>query len=98
MKLFLPTLLLLFGLTVKTNAQNTDTSKPNILLICVDDLRNNLGVYGDNQAITPNIDALAKRGVVFRNHQVQYAVCGPSRAVLTTGLMPAANKVSISDE
>lgn len=69
-------------------AQNTDETKPNILLICVDDLRNNLGVYGDEQAITPNIDALAKDGVTFRNHQVQYAVCGPSRAVITTGLMP----------
>ncbi|WP_152286847.1 sulfatase [Flavicella marina] len=62
--------------------------KPNILMICVDDLRNNIGVYGDEQAITPNIDRLAKRGVVFRNHQVQYAVCGPSRAALTTSLMP----------
>ncbi len=71
-----------------SNAQNTNKAKPNILLICVDDLRNNLGAYGDTQAITPNIDALAKQGVIFRNHQVQYAVCGPSRAALTTGLMP----------
>tara|TARA_R110002096_G_scaffold400804_2_gene597513 strand:- start:3001 stop:4596 length:1596 start_codon:yes stop_codon:yes gene_type:complete len=69
-------------------AQNTSTEIPNILLICVDDLRNNLGAYGDEQAITPNIDALAKGGITFRNHQVQYAVCGPSRAVITTGLMP----------
>ncbi|WP_159949383.1 sulfatase-like hydrolase/transferase [Polaribacter septentrionalilitoris] len=70
------------------SAQNKDKSKPNILLICVDDLRNNLGAYGDKEAITPNIDKLAKQGVTFRNHQVQYAVCGPSRAALTTGLMP----------
>ncbi|TMM29082.1 DUF229 domain-containing protein [Polaribacter aestuariivivens] len=69
-------------------AQNKDKSKPNVLLIFVDDLRTNLGAYGDNQAITPNIDALAKQGVTFRNHQVQYAVCGPSRAAITTGLMP----------
>lgn len=69
-------------------AQNTDKQKPNVLLICIDDLRNNLGAYGDEQAITPNIDALAKDGVTFRNHQVQYAVCGPSRAAITTGLMP----------
>jgi arylsulfatase A-like enzyme len=72
----------------KANSQNTDKTKPNVLLICIDDLRNNIGVYGDAQAITPNIDKLAKNGVVFRNHQVQYAVCGPSRAALTTGLMP----------
>ncbi|WP_397447595.1 sulfatase-like hydrolase/transferase [Polaribacter sp. R77954] len=83
------TLLLVAFMAIKTvNAQNTDKSKPNVLLICIDDLRNNLGVYGDEQAITPNIDVLAKNGVTFRNHQVQYAVCGPSRAALTTGLMP----------
>ena len=87
MKHYIIVLLVLFGFQ-KTVAQNKDKSKPNILLICVDDLRNNLGAYGDNQAITPNIDALAKIGVTFRNHQVQYAVCGPSRAALTTGLMP----------
>ncbi len=62
--------------------------KPNVLLICIDDLRNNLGVYGDNQAITPNIDSFAENAVTFLNHQVQYAVCGPSRAALTTSLMP----------
>ena len=67
-------------------AQNT--KQPNILLICVDDLRNNLGVYGDMQAITPNIDAFANEAVTFLNHQVQYAVCGPSRSALTTSLMP----------
>ncbi|WP_452224017.1 sulfatase [Lacinutrix chionoecetis] len=87
MKYYFILLLALFGLKTIT-AQNTDTSKPNVLLICVDDLRNNLGAYGDVQAITPNIDALAKEGVTFRNHQVQYAVCGPSRTVITTGLMP----------
>jgi len=79
--------LVLFALKTSI-AQNTNTTKPNVLLICVDDLRNNLGAYGDEQAITPNIDALAKDGVTFRNHQVQYAVCGPSRAAITTGLMP----------
>ena len=76
-------------LSLKANyAQNLEKVKPNVLLICVDDLRNNLGAYGDEQAITPNIDAFATRAVVFRNHQVQYAVCGPSRSALTTSLMP----------
>ena len=66
----------------------SSSNQPNILFICIDDLRNNLGCYDDKQAITPNIDALAKQSVVFRNHQVQYAVCGPSRAALMTSLMP----------
>lgn len=85
---YLSLLLLVLFISKTTVSQNTDKSKPNILLICIDDLRNNLGIYGDEQAITPNIDNLAKNGVVFRNHQVQYAVCGPSRAALTTSLMP----------
>ena len=74
-------------------AQNSTKTKPNVLLICVDDLRTNIGAYGDEQAITPHMDALAERGVTFRNHQVQYAVCGPSRAVITTGLMPEVTGV-----
>lgn len=82
-------LVFVYMLSLKANyAQNLEKVKPNVLLICVDDLRNNLGAYGDEQAITPNIDAFATRAVVFRNHQVQYAVCGPSRSALTTSLMP----------
>ena len=69
-------------------AQISKNARPNILLICVDDLRNNLWVYGDSQAITPYIDQIAKQGMVFRNHQVQYAVCGPSQVALTTSMMP----------
>ncbi len=82
-------LVILFSLGSSSTAQNKVSSKqPNILLICIDDLRNNLGVYGDTQAITPNIDSFAKEAVTFLNHQVQYAVCGPSRSALTTSLMP----------
>ncbi|MGJ8683633.1 MAG: sulfatase-like hydrolase/transferase [Nonlabens sp.] len=88
MKHYVLLLIVAFVFAKTATAQNTDKKKPNVLLIFVDDLRNNLGAYGDEQAITPNIDALAKKGVTFRNHQVQYAVCGPSRAVITTGLMP----------
>jgi len=79
---------LLSVLSVGSYAQNKNLEKPNVLLICIDDLRNNLGSYGDVQAITPNIDAFSDEAVVFLNHEVQYAVCGPSRAALTTGLMP----------
>ena len=82
--------LLLYIITIffNLNTINAQDKKPNVLLICVDDLRNNLGVYGDEQAITPNIDSFAEGAVTFLNHQVQYAVCGPSRAALATSLMP----------
>jgi len=78
----------IFSLLIFCNLILTAQEKPNVLLICIDDLRTNLGCYGDVQAITPHIDSFSEQAVTFLNHQVQYAVCGPSRAALTTGLMP----------
>ncbi|MBL6838973.1 MAG: sulfatase [Puniceicoccaceae bacterium] len=61
---------------------------PNVLFIAVDDLVPTLGCYGDPLAKTPAIDRLAAQGTTFLNHHVQWSVCGPSRAALTTSLMP----------
>jgi len=62
--------------------------RPNVLLICVDDLKPTIGCFGDSHASTPNIDRLAQRGTVFRSAYVQQAVCAPSRNSLMTGLRP----------
>src|SRR5688572_28294324 len=59
--------------------------KQNIVLICVDDLRTQLGCYGHPYMVTPNIDRLASEGRMFSRHYVQSAVCGPSRCALLTG-------------
>jgi iduronate 2-sulfatase len=61
---------------------------PNILLICVDDLKPVLGCYGDTVVKSPNIDALARRGVRFERAYCNQAVCAPSRNALMTGLRP----------
>ena len=74
-------------LSISANDQ-MGTRKPNILFIAVDDLRPSLGCYGDKHAISPNIDALAKRSVLFDQAHCQVAVCNPSRASLMTGLRP----------
>lgn len=62
--------------------------KPNVLLICVDDLKPNLGCYGDTLAKTPNIDCLAQRSFLFKRAYCNQAVCSPSRNALLVGLRP----------
>ncbi|PHS03117.1 MAG: hypothetical protein COA78_19050 [Blastopirellula sp.] len=63
-------------------------SRPDILLIMIDDLRPKLGCYHDPHVLTPNIDRLARRAVVFDRAYCQYAKCGASRLSLMTGLRP----------
>jgi iduronate 2-sulfatase len=62
--------------------------RPNILLICVDDLKPMAGCYGDTRVQTPHIDRLAARGVRFDAAYCNQAVCAPSRNALLTGLRP----------
>jgi arylsulfatase A-like enzyme len=66
-----------------------DQDRPNVLLICVDDLRPQLGCYGHAEMWTPAIDQLAREGRLFDRHYVQVPTCGASRAALLTGRYPA---------
>ena len=70
--------------------RNFSRAAPNILVILVDDLGyNDVGFNGATQISTPNIDRLAREGVVFPNGYVPYPSCGPSRAAIMTGRYPS---------
>jgi len=77
-----------------TASETSTSSKPNVVMIAVDDLNDWIGCMGGHpQAITPNIDRLAEDGVLFLNNQCQAPICGPSRASLMTGLYPTTTGI-----
>jgi len=61
------------------------TQQKNVLLIYVDDLRPEINCYGKSKLITPNIDKLAERSLVFNRAYCQVPVCGPSRVSTLSG-------------
>jgi arylsulfatase A-like enzyme len=62
----------------------------NVLMIFVDDLRPELGCYGNKIIKSPNIDKLASEGIMFTNHFVQVPTCGASRYSMLTGTRPVS--------
>ena len=75
--------LILFG-AFTLSAISTAAERPNILFISVDDLRPELGCYGNTAIQSPNIDRLADSGIVFEEAYCQVPVCGATRASLMT--------------
>jgi arylsulfatase A-like enzyme len=67
---------------------------PNVLFLAVDDLNNWVGCLGGHpQAKTPNIDALAKKGVLFEQAYCAAPLCHPSRTAIMTGLRPSTTGI-----
>ena len=76
--------------------EKTDTKKPNVIFILVDDLGwNDLGYSGSNFYESPNIDSLSKDSYEFLTAYAASSVCSPTRASIMTGKHPA--RVNITD-
>ena len=72
------------------NSCNLDVNdKPNIIVFIADDVSwDDIGVYGNDQVVTPNIDNLAKNGLIFNNAYLTTSSCSPSRNSILTGRYP----------
>jgi arylsulfatase A-like enzyme len=82
-------LLLSAGSIYAEKAIRQARDRPNVVLIAIDDLNDWIGCMGGHpQAQTPNMDRLAKRGVLFTNAHCQSPVCNPSRASMMSGVYP----------
>lgn len=73
--------------------------RPNVLFLSVDDMNDWVGCLGGYPGVrTPNIDALARRGVLFRNAHCAAPLCNPSRTALLTGLRPDTTGIYNNDQ
>lgn len=92
----LPVIILIFILPSCEVVQkdNSETRPPNVIFIYADDLGyGDLSCYGSDSIYTPNIDGLAKKGVLFTDFYSTSPICSPSRAGLLTGQYPIRNGI-----
>ncbi len=81
--------LAIVALLMSCSALSFSAEKPlNVVVFLVDDLRPDLGCYGNELIKSPNIDKLASEGVMFNKAYCQEAICAPSRMSILTGLRP----------
>lgn len=80
--------------TLNSDLLASESIKPNVLFIAVDDLNDWIGCLGGHpDCQTPNIDRLASRGVLFTRSYCAAPACNPSRAALLTGIRPSTSGV-----
>ena len=96
MKRFLPLLMIvsLFALSAHSNV-SAESQQPNIILIFIDDMGwADFSCFGNEDAETPNIDALAAEGISFEQFYVNSPICSPSRVAISTGQYPQRWKIT----
>ncbi len=81
------------------DAKKPGASGPNVLFIVVDDLNDWIGCLGGHpDTKSPNIDALAARGVLFTKAYCAAPACNPSRAALLSGIRPSTSGVYLNPQ
>ena len=96
-KITLSTYLVLFLLLiviVGCKIDDSKVSKPNVVIIFIDDMGyGDISCFGDKTIETPNIDALASNGIKLTNFYVNSPICSPSRVALNTGTYPMRHRI-----
>jgi arylsulfatase A-like enzyme len=75
-----------------------EPARPNVLLLVSDDLNTHINCYGHGRSVTPNIDSLARSGVLFERAYCQFPHCNPSRSSFLTGLRPRKTRVTNNED
>jgi uncharacterized sulfatase len=81
-------MLLILGSAVRSSAADEPAARPNILWLTSEDHGPHMGCYGDSYATTPNVDALAAKGMLYTRAWSNAPVCAPARTTLISGLYP----------
>ncbi|MCK4958191.1 MAG: sulfatase-like hydrolase/transferase, partial [Planctomycetes bacterium] len=81
-------------LSNKTLRSRIANKQPNVLFLCADDMNDWIACLGGRSDIkTPNIDRLAKRGVLFTNAHCPAPLCNPCRTAIMIGLRPGTTGI-----
>ena len=75
-----------FSVFLLSKCFSQSSNRPNILWISCEDISPHLSFYGDSTISTPNLDALAKKGIVYTNAFTTAGVCSPSRCAIITAV------------
>ena len=90
MKTYLLTLCLVVALAISFSKVTGANERPNILWLTSEDHGPEMGCYGDPLARTPNIDALAAKGMIFKRAWSVAPVCAPARTAIISGMYPSS--------
>ena len=84
-------LTIVLGLSAVSCGRSHAADRPNILWLTSEDHGPEMGCYGDKLARTPNLDALAAKGMLFKKAWSTAPVCAPARTTIISGIYPSSS-------